>query len=505
MDHKKSLIALTLLLAACDDKKDPKPNEDSGVTVDAAAEAGAPDSGMVVKGPVEYGHEPVLGKSCNGKVGKGKTGKLPSFERNVISEQPGAAFMKAADLNADGFPEILLTTISEGLDFSAGIPPISAGGGYVLSRDGGKPDGTLGTWTSTMVFDRDSKVKDGDEELPIAWPNSSELVDIDNDGIKDWVVGAGFLVKPRGLIVWMKGSESGKFGKPQSITVPDPTCWYHMTLPVDIDGDGDEDFITSCHIGNSMNTAIGSRVEWGENPGDDSGKFTLRPIGDGGGALIALHDLDGDGDQDVLAPQFWGPESLVWFEQSGKAGSKWTKHVINNTTGRGFQTKIADMNGDGKVDLVYGNHNNELAADPINQTMGLYWFDIPPADQITKLDNWDDYIHTIYEGFMVFGEDNGDSAGAPGIIDVGDVDGDCDIDMAVSGDGDPGLYVFIQQADKFEKVDLDVNENNVNSGEHYFIDMDGDGDQDVIWGVFGPQSTASDPALKSYVAAFLQD
>jgi len=502
MHHTKRLLAIVLVLAGCKaDKKETTPVADSGPTRDASPEAGPP----VVKGPVSFGDEPVLGASCNGKVVAGKSGPLPTFKRTDISKQPGAAFMKAADLNADGFPEILLTTLAEGLDFSVGIPPVSAGGGYVLSRDGGKPDGTLGTWTSTMVFDRDTKVKEGDTELPIAWPNSSELVDIDNDGIKDWSIGAGFLTKPRGLIVWMKGSESGKFAKPRAITVPDPTCWYHITLPVDMDADGDEDFVTSCHIGMTGNTNLGSRLEWAENPGDDSGKFTFRSIGDGGGALISLHDMDDDGDQDVVAPQFWGPESFVWFEQTGKGGSAWAKHVINNTTGRGFMNRFADMNGDGKVDLLYGNHNNELATDPVNQTMGIYWFDIPPADKIAKLDNWDDYIHTVHEGFMVFGEDNGNSGGAPGIINVGDVDGDCDMDVTASGDGDPGLYVFIQQADKFEKVDLDVSPDNVNSGEHYILDLDGDGDQDMIWGVFGPIPSVMTPAFNSYVAAFLQD
>ena len=53
-------------------------------------------------------------------------------------------------------------------------------------------------------------------------------------------------------------------------------------------------------------------------------------------------------------------------------------------------------------------------------------------------------------------------------------------------------------------IDLDVSENNVNSGEHHFFDFDGDGDTDLLWAVFGPQATLADKELKSYVAAFLQ-
>ncbi len=439
---------------------------------------------------------PPLSPACKGRVKPGVAGSLPTFEQKTLTTQPGSSYLHPADLDGDGYSEFLLTMLSEGVDpLGGGTPPLAFGGAYVLRRQGSAAAGELGAWTTDVAFDRSER---------IGCPNSSELFDVDGDGVGDWVIGAGFLLKPQGKIVWMKGAAGGSFGPPQQIAVPDSTCWYHVALPLDIDGDKDNDFVTSCHVGDVNDPSSGpSRVEWFEN--DGKGRFESHRIGDGGGSLVSLYDLDADGDLDVIAPQFFGPESMVWYEQTGASGGTWAKHLINNTTGRGFIVKFADMNGDGKLDMLYGNHNNEEAADPKNKVMGIYWFEIPAASKVAKLPNWDEYKHTVFEGFSVDGTGNADSAGAPGMLNVGDIDGDCDMDVTASGDGDLGLYVFIQQDKGFEKVELYRDSSNANSGEQHLVDLDGDGDLDVVWAVFGPAGIGQILGLKSHVYGFLQD
>ena len=412
-----------------------------------------------------------------------------SFTRELLVEQPGSAFLRPVDLDSDGYEEFLLTCLSEGIGWD--IPPLGPGGAYVLSRNGGVANGSIGTWSTREYFNYWDFID---------YPNVSTLFDVDNDGIDDWVIGTGFLMKPTGRIIWMKGSmNSGEldFGLPTDIAVPDTSRWYHEAMPIDMDGDGDIDFVTT----NNNGTLEGwgdSKLEWFENLGvAGEAQFAVHPIADVGGALLTIHDLDGDGDQDIILPQYGGNPALLWVEQTP---SGWTTHDINSSAGRGFNAQMADMNGDGQLDLVFGNHNHQSADRVEDRVMGVYWWEVPNGSDIGNLENWDDYMHVIHEGFYV-DESDPNANGAPGVVRTGDIDGDGDIDVTASGDGDDGIYLFLNDGTGlFEMMTLDTGM--VMAGDHYMTDLDGDGDQDIIWAVFGEIGLIGP---ESAVYAYLQD
>ena len=442
--------------------------------------------------------------------GNATTSATPSFTREVLVEAPGAAWMKATDLNGDGYNELLLTSLTLGLGWqtwsdSSIYPPLAAGAGHILSRNGGAPtSGGVGTWTATEYFG------DGDT---VWFPNQSTVADVDNDGINDWIVAAGFLAAPYGQVIWFKGSTSGNgitFDTTiRNLEVPsygDLMQWYHELVPVDIDGDGDTDFITTNHDSTPYDEGT-SRVElWLNNGVEGTASFTHSLLATGyGGALFDTADLDDDGDLDIVFPQYFEDTSLVWLEQTGSNGSSWKAHTINNTTGRGFAAKIVDLDGDGNLDIVYNNHNHQASDVADEKVMGVYWFEVPAADVIHDLTNWNDYMTVVYEGFEVVATDP-NSSGAPGVFDVHDVDGDGDQDIAMSGDGDEGLYLFIQNdGNVFEPITLSTGMQQ--AGSPVLFDIDLDGDQDIVWPVFGDWSSESaltEWTPDSAVYAFIQ-
>ena len=512
-----SAVCLTSALAACTETITYR--YDTGYSVGGSDELTDTDDGSVGAEDTEDTDAAVDtgdgdGTSTGGPDstddGNAVTSTVPSFSQEVLFETPGAAWLKATDLNGDGYNELLLTSLTLGLGWQTWsdgdiYPPLAAGAAHVLSRNGGAPTvGGVGTWTGQEYF--------GDGGT-IWFPNQSTVADLDNDGIDDWLVAAGFLTAPYGQVVWFKGQDSGNgiyFDSTiRSLEVPsygDLLPWYHELIPVDIDGDGDQDFITTSNDGTPYEDGT-SRVELWLNQGvEGTASFTHSLLASGyGGALIDTADLDGDGDLDIILPQYFEEVSLVWLEQTGSNGSAWTPHIINTNTGRGFAAKVVDLDGDGHLDIVYNNHNHQLSDSIDEQVMGVYWFEVPSAEVIHDLTNWDDYMTVIYEGFEVIATDPV-SSGAPGVFDVHDVDGDGDQDIAMSGDGDEGLYLFVQNdGNVFEPITLATGMEQ--GGGHVLFDIDLDGDQDLIWAVFGDwsaESALTDWTPNSAVYAFIQ-
>jgi hypothetical protein len=96
-------------------------------------------------------------------------------------------------------------------------------------------------------------------------------------------------------------------------------------------------------------------VQWLENKGNF--KFEHHAIGlfPGASAAVAA-DLGGDGDLDVAAVScynFWerpDSQSIIWYENHGKMN--FTQHDISHSPTHLISLEAADMNGDGKPDLV---------------------------------------------------------------------------------------------------------------------------------------------------------
>lgn len=131
----------------------------------------------------------------------------------------------------------------------------------------------------------------------------------------------------------------------------------------DLDGDGDQDILYSNGDAVDLPSPMilpYHGVQWLENKGNL--EFEYHSIFNFYGAYRALPgDLDNDGDLDIVAVSMLSNfedstrMSVIWLENDGN--QNFTPHGIGNTPINLITLDIADMDGDGDLDLVTGGMN----------------------------------------------------------------------------------------------------------------------------------------------------
>ena len=209
-------------------------------------------------------------------------------------------------------------------------------------------DGTpaTGTWTRNTI----SSVADGARAVFAA--------DVDRDGDMD-VVAASFF---KDKIAWYENNGSQSFTE-RAINVPDPDADPNNTAngdvngpaalyAADIDRDGHLDIITA--------SSIDGQIAWFENDGTPAnGGWTRRVVKNIGAVAaeskelsLVVADINGDGDVDlVTANQF--EDRVAWYENDGTpASGTWTPHDISTTANGANSVFAADLDSDQDMDVL---------------------------------------------------------------------------------------------------------------------------------------------------------
>ena len=237
-----------------------------------------------------------------------------------------AAGIYAADINLDGYPDIVATRYN-------------ADAIHVLLNDG---DGTFTAQSAVTVG--------GGPYLTV------QLIDVDSDNDLDLVTSDW----DDNTISVAKNNGDGTFASHSSYNMTGSGVYTGVFASGDIDGDGDLDLVASQTDGDDEPVS-GVTVFFNNGSGDYSTTSSITATaGD-----VELMDMDGDGDLDLVTSN----EGVVSVYHNNGSGSFTASAYTASVSSWIYGIDASDIDGDGDIDLAAGSsgdlhifQNGELVA-----------------------------------------------------------------------------------------------------------------------------------------------
>ena len=259
------------------------------------------------------------------------------WRRHVITtELAGAYSVALSDLDADGDLDVAASSWRMGNQFAWFENP-----GTVCWPPDGRTQRCYEEgreWTKHLI------------EANISETRCIRIADVDGDGDEDLLGTA----PGAGLVLWYENSGNPK-SEPWGRHVIDSPFRPMHGDPIDLDGDGDPDFVLALGMGQSPARKPGGQVVWYEND-TSSGKgawtrhLILESLPSAFEAVAG--DLDGDGDVDVAATAWGDSGQVVWLENPGDPRGRWSHHPLKTSWPMANMLLLADLDGDQDLDVA---------------------------------------------------------------------------------------------------------------------------------------------------------
>jgi len=364
----------------------------------------------------------------------------------------------ATDLDLDGDNDVLFTSFGDHVGWIENI----GGGSFNAKQTLYLVNDARSVYTADVDNDGDQDVLSASySDNTIAWcenfgngnfgnkvviSNLAEdatavyALDLDGDGFFDVCSASAWYNK----IAWYKNLGNNTFGPEEILT--SPTAEVTTIYVNDVNGDGDVDVLSSSHKDGF--------VSWYENLGNNnfSEQTIITFINDAHD--IVLEDLDNDGDNDLLVTCI-NPNKIVWFENLGN-GSFGGQVIVGISAGYCYSVVTNDADGDGDLDIFTVSDSNDEMYWFENLGSGIFSSSVTIASITSK------HIHTA------------------------DIDGDGDLDFVLN-DHDV-FWVENLGGGLFSSVQNVSTVTSPTEGKTFVTDLDGDGDNDIIWGSTGTLS-----------------
>ena len=324
-----------------------------------------------------------------------------SFLPAVTYDSGGAfpASVAVADLNVDGKPDLVVVN-----DFSSSVGVLLGNGDGTFqpaaSYDSG---GLFAQWVAVADVNGDGKPDilvadqcvnsgdcsgsvgvllgngDGTFQSAVSYgsgaysPNSVAVADVDGDGKPDLLVAnlclSSFQCDGVGAVGVLLGNGDGTF-RP-AVTYDTGGDNSTSVVAADVNGDGRLDLLVlnACALsGGGYCVTIGTAgVLLGNGDGTFQSALTYATGGGGVGSL-AVADVDGDGRPDLVVASCCGSAALGLLLGNGD-GTLQPALVFGSGGLEPESVAIADVNGDGKTDVITANFFSNTVAVLLNSTV----------------------------------------------------------------------------------------------------------------------------------------